>query len=239
MEHRCRRSHRECHPSRRAFLSSALVIHKDEDSRVNRLSACLAHLGRIFLDAMSQSIETIYVNYFDNIDEAKTKSLMAICSDIVAKQKPKTIYFLFSSMGGSVNAGITFYNFLRALPVEIVMHNTGSVDSIANVVFLAAAKRYAAKHSAFLFHGISWNFPQGAALSFTQLQENLSRFKQEEAKIAGIIAERSKLTEAEIRELFAQGESKDLKFAIDKGVVHDIRDPSIAKDAPLITVNLS
>jgi len=76
---------------------------------------------------MNQPVETIYVNYFDTIDEARTKALMAICSDIVAKQKPKTIYFLFSSVGGSVNAGITLYNFLRALPVEVVMHNTGSI----------------------------------------------------------------------------------------------------------------
>jgi ATP-dependent protease ClpP protease subunit len=183
--------------------------------------------------------DTIYVNYFDNIDEAKTKALMAICTDIVAKQKPKTIYFLISSVGGSVNAGVTFYNFLRALPVEIVMHNTGSIDSIANVVFLAASKRYASLHSAFLFHGISWNFPQGASLSYTQLMETLSRFKQEEAKIAGIMAARSKLTETEIKALFSQGESKDLTFAIEKGVIDEIRDPSVPQDAPIITVNLS
>lgn len=29
--------------------------------------------------------DTIYVNYFDSINDAKTKALMAICSDIVAK----------------------------------------------------------------------------------------------------------------------------------------------------------
>src|SRR5271167_405496 len=113
------------------------------------------------MNAPSPQMETIYVNYFDSIDDAKTKALMAICSDIVAKQKPRTIYFLFSSMGGSVNAGITLYNFLRALPVEIVMHNNGSMDSIANVIFLAASKRYAARHSSFLFHGINWNFGAG------------------------------------------------------------------------------
>jgi ATP-dependent protease ClpP protease subunit len=183
--------------------------------------------------------DTIYVSYFDMINDAKTKALMGICSDIVAKNKPKTIYFLFSSLGGLVNSGVTFYNFLRALPVEIVMHNIGSVDSVANVVFLAGSKRYAAKHSTFLFHGINWTFQQGAALTFTQLLETLSSFKQEEAKISGIIAERSKLTESEIKALFAQGEAKDLAFAIEKGIIHEIRDPSVPKDAPHITVNLS
>lgn len=185
----------------------------------------------------AQPLDTIYVNYFDTIDEAKTKGLMAICSDIVAQHKPRSIYFLFSSTGGSVNAGITLYNFLRALPVEIVMHNVGSIDSIANVIFLAAAKRYAAKHSSFLFHGISWNFAQGASLTFFQMTENLSSFKQEETKIAYIVSERTKMSEAEIRELFRQGESKDLQFAIEKGIIDEVRDPSIPKDAPFITVN--
>jgi ATP-dependent protease ClpP protease subunit len=183
--------------------------------------------------------ETIYVNYFDTIDESKAKALMAICSDIVAKQKPKNIYFLFSSNGGGVNAGITLYNFLRALPAKIVMHNVGSIDSIANVIFLAASERYAAVHSSFLFHGISWGFGSGASLTFTQLTETLSIFKREEDKIASIMAERTRMNEAEIRELFRQGESKDLRFAVDKGVIHDIRPAAIPKDAPLITVNLS
>lgn len=185
------------------------------------------------------AIDTIYVNYFDSINDAKTKALMAICSDIVAKQKPRTIYFLFSSVGGQVNAGITLYNFLRSLPVEIVMHNNGSIDSIANVIFLAASKRYAAKHSSFLFHGISWNFAAGAALSFSQLKENLSSFEREESKLVSIIAERTKMSETEVKELFRQGESKDLKFAIEKGVISEVKDPAVPKDAPLVTVNLN
>ena len=44
----------------------------------------------------SKQIDTIYVNYFDSINDAKTKALMAICSDIVANQKPRSLYFLFS-----------------------------------------------------------------------------------------------------------------------------------------------
>ncbi len=186
-----------------------------------------------------QKHETIYVNYFDGIDESKAKAFMAICSDIVAKQKPKTIYFLFSSNGGGVNAGITLYNFLRALPVEIVMHNVGSIDSIANVIFMAASKRYAAVHSSFLFHGITWGFGAGASLTFNQLTETLSVFKREEDKIASILAERTKMSEAEIRELFRQGESKDLQFAVDRGVIHEIRAATIPENAPLITVNLN
>ena len=100
-----------------------------------------------------QHPKIIYINFYDGINEAKVKTLMSLLSDVVARQKPETLYFLFSSPGGAVGAGIVLYNFLKALPVEIVMHNTGSVDSIGTVIFLAGAKRYAAVHSSFF---ISW-----------------------------------------------------------------------------------
>ena len=95
---------------------------------------------------------TTYISYFDVINEAKAKAFMAACADAVAQTRPSRLYFLFSSSGGSVDAGIALYNYLRALPVPIVMHNTGSIDSIANVVFLAADERYANPHSIFLLH---------------------------------------------------------------------------------------
>ena len=90
-----------------------------------------------------------YINYFDEINDGKVRGLMALCADILAKVKPTptTFYFAISSPGGGVAAGMTFYNFLRALPVKIIMHNTGSIDSIATVIFLAASERYACSHS--------------------------------------------------------------------------------------------
>ena len=151
----------------------------------------------------------------------------------------KTLYFLFSSPGGQVNAGIVLYNFLRALPVEIVMHNTGAVDSIGTVIFLAGAKRYAALHSTFLFHGVKSIFGANTQLSHVQLYEQLSMLKQDEGKIAGIIAERSQLTMRDIKKLFHQGESKDIAFAKDKGIIHEVKDAAIPKDAPFVTINLN
>ncbi len=186
-----------------------------------------------------QHPKIIYINFYDGINEAKVKTLMSLLSDVVARQKPETLYFLFSSPGGAVGAGIVLYNFLKALPVEIVMHNTGSVDSIGTVIFLAGAKRYAAVHSSFLFHGVQLNFAAGGQLSHPQLVERLSMVKQDESKIAGIISERSHLTLLEIKELFHQGESKDATFAKDKGIIHEIADPAIPPNAPFVTVNLN
>ena len=64
------------------------------------------------------------------------------------------VYLLLSSEVGSVMHGINLYNVLRALPVKLVTHNVGNVDSIGNAIFLAGEERYACQHSTFMFHGV-------------------------------------------------------------------------------------
>jgi ATP-dependent protease ClpP protease subunit len=165
---------------------------------------------------METQKKTVYVNFFDVINAAKVKTIMAVVSDLVSQQKPDVIYCLFSSPGGEVEAGISLYNFLRSLPVEIVMHNTGSIDSIANVVFLSASTRYASTHSSFLFHGVNWGFAANTNVNRTQLNEILSGLDASESKISGVLTERTKLTTAEVRALFTQGESRILLLLYQK-----------------------
>lgn len=182
--------------------------------------------------------ETVCVVYHDEISVEKTKALMEICSNTVQQYGVKTIYFQFSSGGGSVDSAITLYNFLKSLPCEIVMHNTGSIDSAANVVFMAGDKRYAASHTSFLFHGVGWNF--GAEqLKRAQIKESLSMVESAEQKIAGILAEHTNLGIAEIKELFNEGESKSATFAKSKGVVSELKDVVLPEGTPILTINTS
>lgn len=180
-----------------------------------------------------------YLNFHAAINEQVANKLMAVCGEIVAKHNPPQIYFLFSSPGGSVDSGITLYNFLRALPCSIVMHNTGSIDSIATVVFHAADERYASPQSSFLFHGITWNFNQGQALTVNQLEEVRSILTAGENKIAKLVASKCALSEEELRGLFKQGEAKSAEFALAKGIVREIREAKVPKGAPLFSLNLS
>lgn len=188
---------------------------------------------------MDQPKKVFYVNYCDDINVPKVKAIMAIITEIITKEKPDTIYFLFASTGGLVEPGIALYNFLRSLPVEIIMHNTGGIDSIANVIFLAADTRYASVHSSFLFHGVNWNFEAKTALNKNQLKEVLSGIDSSESKISGVITERTKLTAEEVSALFGQGESVNAEFALSKGVITEIKNPKIPKGAPLFTFNLT
>ena len=181
---------------------------------------------------------TAYISYYGAISEVNTRTAMDTCAGVIEQAKPSNLYFLFSSTGGSVDAGMALYNYLRALPVPIVMHNIGSVDSIANVVFLAADKRYAAPYSMFLLHGITWGFGKGANLTWSQLQESVSAFRADESRITGVITSRTKITSDELMELFHQGETKDLAFAQEKDIIQEVREPKIEAGAVLVSLNL-
>ncbi len=201
---------------------------------------CIVSVSRFGEEPKGQSGKmpgTTYLNYFDSINEAKVKAVMASLAELINKQRPDALYILLSSDGGMVSAGITLYNYLRSLPLELIMHNTGNIDSIGNVVFLAGNTRYASLHSSFMFHGITQNFNEKVSLTKRQLLEVLSSIEASEAKIAGIITERSKMSAEEVRGLFEKGETKSPAFAKEKGIVSDVKDPSIPKGATILSAN--
>ena len=142
-------------------------------------------------------MSTVYVNFFGNINEVTANKFMAACAEIIRVDNPDCLHFLFSSAGGDVEAGIAIYNYLRALPVKIIMHNNGAIDSIANVIFHAADERYAAPHSTFLFHGVAVNLEKGG-LRRSQLHELVNQLSALETKIADILVGRCGLSLSEL-----------------------------------------
>jgi ATP-dependent Clp protease protease subunit len=184
-----------------------------------------------------QQRDVVYINYFDGIDMERARLLMGVCTQLISQFKPKTLYFLFASPGGQVSAGIVLYNFLKTISPKIVMHNMGSVDSIGTVVFLAGDERYASPNSTFLFHGVEMQFPQGASLNLSKIEERRSGLKEDQNKIAGIIADNSNINKEEIDKLFSQGETKSLNFAKEKGFISEVKTINLAKDDVLVNVN--
>lgn len=181
----------------------------------------------------------IYINYVDVIDSVRVKNIMAIIANIIAQEKPTTLYFLFSSQGGEVDAGIALYNFLKALPLKIIMHNIGSIDSIANVIFVAGDKRYANPHSTFLFHGVQQPINSATLLSLPQLNEIRDRINKNHTTIAGIVCENSRMEEDEIKRLFSEGETKDVTFALEKGIINEVKPAQIPGNALFISININ
>ena len=178
---------------------------------------------------------TVFIYFNAPIIPETARNLMgAVLSS--QQYKPERIYIAMSSQGGHVDSGISIHHFLKGLPIEIVTHNMGSVDSIANILFLAGTTRYAATNSSFMLHGVSFGVAKDTNISSSQLHEILSGMKGNERRIAGILAANAKLTDDEITGLFGQGESKDPEFALEKGIIHGIRELSIPKGAIILAV---
>jgi len=174
----------------------------------------------------------VYINFSDGIDPVKVNKFIKFTSDAILQHQPTQLYYFISSGGGDVDSGFVLYNYLVSLQSNllITMHNIGTIDSMANVIFMAAQKRYAAPNAAFLFHGIVMNFNAGG-YGRAILKENISRLDNMERRMADTISKNSKLTIQELEYFFQQGEGKNVEFALEKGIIHEIKSPSVPAGA--------
>ena len=62
----------------------------------------------------------------------------------------------------------------------------------------------------------------------------MSRFRADESRVAGVITTHTTITRDELIALFHQGETKNLAFAKDKGIIQDTRDADIEGGASLV-----
>lgn len=100
------------------------------------------------------------------------------------------VFLAFSSNGGYVADGIYLYNHIRALPLHLVIYNTGSVGSIAVSVFLAAQERYCSTHAMFMIHPTTMGAEK---MSARRLQSTLDAALADDDRTDNILRERSRI----------------------------------------------
>lgn len=180
--------------------------------------------------------KTVYVSFSAEINAHTTESLLAVMADC-ANQGVAEVQLLLSTPGGVVMNGINIFNVLRALPFKLVTHNVGNVDSIGNVVFLAGEDRYAAQHSTFMFHGCAAGLQPGTtAIDSKQLRDLLGSIDADELRIASIVEQRSKLTQAQIQAFFREAHTMNAAEAVSSGIVDEIRDVQVPPGSPVVTL---
>lgn len=175
--------------------------------------------------------KTVYIHFFDEINPNKVNKFIKFTTQAIENHDPTELYFFISSNGGDVDSGFVLYNFLISLKskLTVTMHNIGSIDSIANVIFVSAHKRFSAPNASFLLHGVTLEINDSCTR--TILKENLSRLEGMENRIAHTLSEHTKLTAKEITALFLQGEGEDVHFALKNEIIHQIKEPAIPPDA--------
>lgn len=134
----------------------------------------------------------VYGTLVSQVHEAMVQKLVQ--SAIAAINNPvDRMHILFHSTGGFVNDGIAAYNFLRAIPLDVVLYNVGCVQSIAVTVFLGAKKRKASKAATFMIHRAMFSTPIPA--SSAQLQAQAQSIAVDNARVEAILRAHIKMPE--------------------------------------------
>lgn len=177
-----------------------------------------------------------YINFYNPIIPPSVGALMQTIQNLL-QQKVEKIVLLISSPGGEVAAGLSLYNFLKGIPVQIETHNYGSVDSVALVVFCAGQKRYCVPNARFLMHGIGFNIPQPTRFEEKHLDEKMKGLKMDKANIVKVIAENCKKTAKDISDDILEVKVLNPEEAKEYGLVHEIKKELFPKGAQVITIS--
>jgi ATP-dependent protease ClpP protease subunit len=166
-----------------------------------------------------------YITFSADIQPPMCQPFIGLINELI-QQGHDEVHVLMTSPGGSVMIGVALFNMLRALPVTLVTHNVGNIDSVGNVVFLAGDRRYSAPHGTFMFHGVHWGV-QAPQMSGATAREVVANIQADEDRIADIIASRTHLTSEAVKEFFNVAATKDAAFAAEVGIVDEIAEPAI------------
>lgn len=181
-----------------------------------------------------QNAELVYISFSAEINPSTTEILINIMAECSNRNVQK-VYLLFSTSGGSVMNGINLYNVLKGMPFELIIHNVGNIDSIGNAVFLASEQRYASPEATFMFHGVGFDSQPQERLEQKNLEEKLNNVLSDQRRIGSIIARHTNLNINQIATLFKQAQTKDVKYALDRGIIQDIREVQLTTGCPIIS----
>jgi len=162
-----------------------------------------------------------YLGFCGAIDSA---SVTKICQMINAAVNNAfdEIYLNLNSPGGYMGDGIYLYNHLRALPIPLTIHNTGSVSSIAATVFVAGTHRFCTSNAIFMIHPVTIGTNGGMAA--TALKTAMQAALHDEQRTEAILRDRTSIPD----NIFSQRLTEDVYLsstqALEFGLVHEIRD---------------
>jgi ATP-dependent protease ClpP protease subunit len=176
-----------------------------------------------------------FVNFSAEINASTSEALIAMMSQL-ANQGVQDVTLMLTTVGGTVMHGMALYNVLRAMPFKLTTHNTGSVNSIGNAVFLAGDVRRACPHSTFMFHGVGFDLNGQVRLEEKLLRERLDGIVADQKQIGAVIEERTKLGPGEVGALFLEAQTKDAEYAVSTGIVDEISDIKIPAGSPVLSL---
>ena len=146
----------------------------------------------------------------------------------------RDIHLLLSSPGGVVALGITIYNVLRGLPIDLTTHNVGNVDSIGTVIYLAGERRFVCPQATFMLHGVSFTAPPMSQFFEKTLKERLASIQADHERIKAIYNERAGIDPERAEEIFLGESTMNAAESVANGLAHGIEAVQIPAGSPVL-----
>ncbi len=188
-------------------------------------------------ETIENNKKRVIIKFFSPVIDQTVNDLMTVIDQLV-NQGEKEITLLISTPGGSVFHGLSMYNYLKGLPINLVTHNFGSVDSIGVVLYCAGKKRYSSPQARFLLHGVAANFEKGR-LEELQLEESLKGLKIDMENIAKVIAENTGKSSKDVTKAMLQRTTLNPEEAKKWGLVNEIKSEMFPENSQVISINFN
>lgn len=188
---------------------------------------------------------TVCVNFHGPIGHpASTKLRNVLCGvvsdrDQNGKRKFDKLHLYLNSTGGGLDDGMSLFGLIRSLPTEVTTINTGVIASSAIMPFLAGKTRIALPHSLFHFHDYEMNYAAAHNLTRLEFQDHTQFLNGIRDATLKLLKENTLLTEDALKELqlLSVPIVKDAAFAKERGIVHEVKDFSVAQDQIIVNVD--
>lgn len=184
---------------------------------------------------MSEDNKSLYIKFFAPVVPQSIAVLMQSV-DAAIQRGITTITLLLSTPGGSVFHGLSAYNYLKGLPIEVNTHNFGSVDSIGVALFCAGEKRFSVPHARVLMHGVSAQIAGRVALEEMQIHEMLKSIRIDQDNIAKVVAATTGKTHEEVLEAMRDRTTLSVDQAIEWKLATEIKEELFPKGAEVISI---
>jgi ATP-dependent protease ClpP protease subunit len=171
-----------------------------------------------------------YVGFNALIDRKAAEQLVMVCTQ--AQQNGfSTINIAINSAGGLLDQAYYAYHWLEALPVTIITHNVGNVQSATNLLFLCGDQRYGVEGCTFFFHQTAFEALPGQRLSASFVRERLKGMQYEDTRSAQIYASKTNRTVKDVRKWMNAEKVMDTAAAIQNGLIQAVRPYNIPPNA--------
>ncbi|KKQ35418.1 MAG: ATP-dependent Clp protease proteolytic subunit [Candidatus Nomurabacteria bacterium GW2011_GWB1_37_5] len=164
-----------------------------------------------------------------NIDQKLADELRAGILLMAISDPKKEIHLIIDSTGGSVNAALSVYDFIRGISVPIIGIVNGRCHSSALIIYACCTRRLCLPNCLFLFHAIaSGNEIKSTNDVVLSAQMLVKRNKRIINDVNNIYSDNFGINKNELKKMEVMGELYEKKLFSDEakklGIVHEIID---------------